>query len=253
MTAVERRKCILELLKGKGIVEVSQLTKQFAVSKVTLRSDLDDLAARGLLVRTHGGAVLPEEQQYVRLISDTINEYPQQKQHIAEKAATLLPPSASVIIDSGSTTVHIADYLKEKHPYLVVTNSLIVMEKLQGVQDMDILLAGGMFRREGMSFMGSYTCSCFDSLHADILFLGASGVSVKDGVTCGNLVEAETKRAMIKRSSIVVLMADSSKIGKTSLAHVCDWPAVDYFVTDSIPDEERGALEEAGVTVLLAG
>jgi len=253
MTAVERKNTILNILKTQEIVEVTQLCKKLDVSKVTIRADLDDLESRGLLVRTHGGAVLPENQKLVRLISNTLNEYPQEKARIANLASTLLKAGETVIIDSGSTTVHIADFIAERHPAMVVTNSLLVMDKLRGDEDFELFIAGGLYRKEGSSAIGSYTCSCFERIHADILFMGASGVSIDEGITCTNLIEADTKRSMIKHSNRVVLLADHSKMGKISTAHVCDWSSIDYLVTDAISNEAKQKLEERGVVVMIAG
>lgn len=251
MTAVERKQHILDLLKKQEIVEVSQLCKVLDVSKVTIRADLDDLESRGMLVRTHGGAILPENQKYVRLITNTMQEYPEEKSRIALLAMTLLSPGETVIIDSGSTTVHIADTIAEHRPSMVVTNSLLVVDKLRGNENFELFIAGGMFRKEGFSVIGNYACACFEQIHADILFMGATGISVEEGVTCTNLIEADTKKAMIKHSRIVALLADHSKIGVISTAHVCDWSSIDYFITDALDASSRATLEAQGVTVMI--
>ncbi len=252
MNATERKRSIMELLKAQESVQVGELTRLFNVSKVTIRADLDDLERHGKLVRTHGGAVVAERQDLVRMISDTLYEFTEQKQLIARIASTLVVEGQNIIIDSGSTTVHLTQYISDMH-LTVATNSLLVIQNLMFSENIDLLIAGGSLRRPSMASIGSCARDCFSQIHTDILFLGATGCSIGRGVSCSNLIEADTKKAMIDSASKVCLMIDSSKFGHDSLARVCDWDSIDVLVTDSLAKEDRTTLEGYGVQVLDGG
>ncbi len=249
MNPAARKKEILAQLETQGSVQVTDLAKALGVSKVTVRSDLDEMGERGLLVRTHGGAITAEHQEGTRFISVTINEYAVQKKAIAALAASLIKDGQSVIIDNGSTTVHIGPYIREL-PITVMTSSLLVMGELMHAEKVDLLMAGGILRRPSMGLMGNHTKEFYRQIHADWCFLGAAGYSVEHGVFCTNLIEADSKQTMIKSASKVCLLVDSSKMERLSLAKVCDWDAIDYLITDTIDDEVRQTLEALDIKIL---
>jgi DeoR family fructose operon transcriptional repressor len=248
---MERKQKILQLLSEKETVNVDELTSLFHVSKVTVRNDLDELDGKGLLVRLHGGAMTAEKKDFVRLISNTMLESTEEKERIAKCASQLIHAGQSIIIDNGSTTVHLAKYLSGKQ-LTVATGSLLMMEQLMHDESVELVVIGGTLRRYSMGAIGSMARSCYAQFHADLLFLGASGYTLKDGVTCTNLVEADTKQAMILSANKVCLLVDSAKMGKLSFATVCDWDDIDYLVTDGIDDATKAALQEKGVEVLVA-
>ena len=249
MNAAERKRNILDILREKESVQVGELTEIFNVSKVTIRTDLDDLEQKGLLVRTHGGAMIAERQELVRLISNTINECADKKKLIAQLASSLIVPGSAIIIDSGSTTVHLTRHI-EQIPLTVMTNSLLVIQNLMAAGNIELVVAGGSLSRQSMSLTGNHARECFRQVHADMLFLGASGFSASSGVFCTNLIEADTKRAMIDSAAKVCLMVDSTKTGKTSLARICDWSSIDMIITDSMSSDDKKRFEEIGVSVL---
>ncbi len=249
MNATERKRRVIELLDERESVQVADLTELFSISKVTARNDLDDLEAKGLLVRTHGGAMAAEKHEFVRLISNTINENRDRKRRICDLAARFITPGQNIIIDSGSTTFHLSRLVAGK-PITVITNSVLVIQELMGASAVELIAAGGVLRRQSMSFMGAYARHSFEQVRADILFLGAAGFGLEQGVTCTNLIEADTKQAMIRSASKVCLLADSSKLGKAALAKVCDWDSIDILVTDSIPRDIGDSLTALGVQVV---
>ena len=251
MNSAERKQAILQLLQEKESIHVDELSQRFKVSRVTIRGDLDNLQQKGLLVRTHGGAMLPEKRDFIRIISDTIHESAKEKESIAKLAASLVNPGQAIIIDSGSTTMHMAKYLADKE-ITVATNSLLVMQQLMNEEHINLVMIGGSLRRYSMSAIGGLARSCLSQIHADWLFLGGSGFSVEKGISCSNLVEADTKQAMIQSSEHVCLVADSSKIGKVSFANVTDWSHIEVLVTDRIDTETRVCLEGYGVKVLVS-
>ena len=248
MNPAARKKEIISLLEQAGSVQVADLARTLKVSKVTIRSDLDEMGQRGLLVRTHG-VLSRQSGRASRFVSVTINEYADEKKAIAKIAASLVKGGQSIIIDNGSTTVHVAPFVSEL-PITVMTSSLLVVQQLMHAEKVDLLMAGGILRRPSMGLMGNYTKEFYRQIHADWCFLGGSGYSATLGVFCTNLIEADSKQTMIKSASKVCLLADSSKMERLSLAKVCDWDAIDYLITDAIEAETRSALEEQGVKVL---
>ena len=251
MNAVKRKMKILDLLKEKESIDVETLTSLFGISKVTVRGDLDDLHKKGLLIRTHGGAMLPENLSLVRVLSNTLKEHENEKYAICKEALSFVSPQMNIIIDSGSTTVHLAK-LVHSIPLSVITNSVLVLTELMNSEQVELFVAGGVLRKASLSLMGDPSSYFFTQIHADVLFLGSSGFSIDKGISCTNIIEAQTKKQMISHASKVVLLADSSKIEKMFIAHVCDWNDIDYFITDALEDEQRQRLEQQGVTVIIA-
>lgn len=249
MNPAARKQEILRILQKQESVQVLELARSLDVSKVTIRNDLDELENKGLLLRTYGGAVLPEKRGTERFIADTMKEYYEQKEQIARLASTLVSPGQNIIIDNGSTTVHLAKYLRDM-AVTVTTSSLLVIEELMHAEKVDLIVSGGVLRRQSMGLMGNLSKDVYRQVHADWLFLGASGYSAAQGVFCTNLIEAETKQAMIQSATKVCLLVDSSKMERLSLARVCDWNAVDYVITDTISAEVEQSITEAGVKVL---
>ncbi|MDY0287253.1 MAG: DeoR/GlpR family DNA-binding transcription regulator [Sphaerochaeta sp.] len=249
MHATERKRIIMDLMEKNDSVDVISLSKHLDVSKVTIRKDLDELARKGLALRTHGGALLAEKNKLVRLVSHTIAENTAEKKAICREALQYVPDGKSIIIDSGSTTVHLASLIADKQ-LTVITNSVLVINELAEADSVELIIAGGLLRRPSLAAMGSPTRSYFSLIHADVLFLGASGFSLESGISCTNLIEAETKQAMIKSASRVCLLADSSKFGNVSLAKVCDWSSIDVLITNSLPPQACKALVSQGVTVV---
>jgi len=230
-------------------VSINSLANALDVTKVTVRADLDSLEQRGLLLRTHGGAVVPEHYHLARQVSSTLQERRQEKEAIAKLAATLVEDGNTLILDAGSTTAIAARYLIDRR-LTVVTNSLLVLQELSSSETVELLVAGGALRKPDLALIGGLSQNFFERLHPDLVFLGANGFCVEKGVTCANLIEAETKRFMIKSANRVCLLADSSKSGKATLAHVCDWEAIDVLVTDKLSPEHREALSGLGVEVM---
>ncbi len=250
MNIRERQSQILSVLNDKEFVTVEELSEMLDVTKVTIRSDLSTLEEKGMLVRVHGGATITERKSLARIVSNTLNEYRDEKMRIAKRAAALVHPDQTIIIDSGSTTVHMVRYLSGKRITLV-TGSLIAIDEAAGDESLEVVVFGGMLRRASMGVIGGFARHNLEQIHADFYFMGASGYT-KDQIFCSNLVEAETKQAMMRSADRVCFLADSSKFGKKAFANVSSWDCIDYFITDAISDELRNELESKGVSVIIA-
>ena len=239
MNSVERRSEILKNLKKNEIVEVSYLAKKLGVSNVTIRSDLDFLVAKGMIVRTYGGAVIADKPGILRFVSNLLNEYTTEKERIARAASEMIHGGMQIIIDTGSTTVRLMDYIKDM-AITIVTNSLLVAAKVEPSSSIELILAGGTLSKYCMGFLGEITKYDIQRINADILFLGTAGYSVNDNIlTCESLEEAEIKRTMIMHADKICLMADSSKAEKKAFAKVCPLDKINSIITDQMTENTK--------------
>jgi len=251
MDLSKRRQQIVEVLTEHGYITVEELSQRLGVSAVTIRTDLASLEESGALIRTHGGAMRTEKKSTTRFLSTTMSEYEAQKRSIARKASRFLSNGSTIIVDSGSTTIHLMDYVSDKD-LTVVTNSIPAVDRIKDDESVEVYLIGGSLKRSYMGTIGPLANTAMSLLNADVYFMGAANFD-NDGITSTNLMEVELKKAMIKAADKVVFMADSSKCGRKAFASLCSWDDIDVFVTDSIDEELRGKLEQKGIEVLIAG
>ena len=244
----ERRDEILKILGDREYVTVEEFSRLLSVSAVTIRTDLTSLEESGLLMRTHGGAMKSSMKGEARLISNTMIENEMEKKAIAEKAASLIKPGNTIIIDSGSTTIHLIEHLKGKN-ITVVTNNLLVLEKLKSEDDIKIIALGGSLRRESMGTVGPLAEMAIKALNVDIYFMGAAAYN-RSSITSSDISESSLKRDMMDAADKVVFLADSSKFGKRAFSNICSWPEVDTFISDKMDGEFKKELEEMGVEVI---
>lgn len=252
MLIEERRQYILALAQKHGRVLVDELSQALGVSTITIRKDLDQLQSRGTLQRTHGGAILP--------ISGTMADPPLQekesrssseKKRIAEAAFKMVREGQCILLDSGTTTTALAKELKALSSLTVVTNAVNIAAELSGT-DFEVLLTGGSLRKNSFSLVGPLAEEMLHEINADILFLGVDGFDVESGLTTPNLMESRVNRAMVKSSSKVVAVCDSTKFGRRSLCKIADASAVHHVITDDkLPLPMAEALRALGIQVTL--
>ena len=246
----ERQDNIIKFLGETNYLTVEQLAQSLGVSKVTIRTDLTVLEQKGLVKRTHGGAMIPEKSGCARLVSKTITEYETEKKAIAKRASLLIEDGQTVILDSGSTTSHLALFLAGRKITLV-TNSLLVADAVRYDEDTEVILMGGSLRRNTMGLIGPLTTYGFSQIHANILFMGATGFT-DTGIYGNNMIEAEVKREMLKAADKVCLVVDSSKTGKTAFSAICSWNDIDVLITDRIDSNLKDVISSHGVEVITA-
>jgi DeoR family transcriptional regulator of aga operon len=248
----ERRREVLGILQRDGRVLVKDLARHFRTSQITIRKDLEFLDGQGVIQRTHGGA-LP--LQSGTLFDPTLREkeklHRKQKMQIAQAAARLVEEGQSVVLDSGTTTTAIARELKEKAKLTVITNAINIAAELAGTH-IDLILTGGMLRKNSFSLVGPLAERVLCQLSADILFLGVDGFDTKAGLFTPNLLESEVNRAMVEISRRTIAVCDSSKFGRRSLCNIMQLNMVHEVITDKlIPRSDLQALRDAGVKVTL--
>jgi len=193
----ERRRAILEVVNREGRVLVLDLANRFQTSQVTIRKDLEELHAHGLIHRTHGGALPAREGA---LEDPTLREkeklHRKEKLQIAEAAARMVQEGQVVILDSGTTTTAIARALRNFHNLTIVTNAVNIAADLSGTA-VEVILTGGTLRKNSFSLVGPIAEETLHRLNADILFLGVDGFDVYYGLSTPNLPEAKVNRVMV--------------------------------------------------------
>ncbi len=248
-----RRAGILAWLQEEGSARVRTLAEAFDVSEVTVRQDLEKLEADGYIVREHGGAFLKSVTQQVRAMALQHAENMDAKRAIGRAAAALVGDGETIILDSGSTTTEVAAQLPGRRDMTVITNALNIALMLGAEPGFDVHMSGGHFKAPTLSLSGDRSADYFRGLFAQTLFLATAAVDLRAGLTYPALSDIPVKRAMIEAAERVVLVADSSKIGRRSFTALGGIDLVDVLVTDAgIAAADRIAIEQAGVEVLVA-
>lgn len=251
-TTVGRRGLILKLLDEKGQVNVHDLSQQFNVSEVTIRNDLTQLEHKNLLIRARGGAIKTDKVTLDMKLSEKKVKNAKEKEIIGKKAAKLIEEGDTIVLDSGTTTREVSNHLSRFKNLTVITNALNIAGPLAELDQINIIMPGGVMRKKSLSLVGSIAHSNFNNFFCDKLFLGADGIDVNLGFSTPHLEEAALNRTMIKMAKKVILVVDSSKF-KRSLAVIAQISDIDILVTDSgIPDEDREKLMTAGVEIIIA-
>lgn len=240
MLIVERQQRILDTLRSQKTAQLDELARRLDVSTSTVRRDLEQLEARGLAKRTHGGAVLQDEppmdpsQSNVALAA-RMNEHVQQKQRIGSVAAAMVQPQMTVLLDGGSTVVYTAQQIVAR-PIQVVTNSLAVAGIFADDDQVELLVIGGnLYPRTGV-LVGSIATGCLADLHADVLLFSLAGIFGNEAFN-QNLMMAQVEQAMLRQAVVSMMLMDSSKFGRKSLARVCGLEEVDHIITDAGVDQ----------------
>jgi DeoR family transcriptional regulator, aga operon transcriptional repressor len=251
---VSRRKKILERIKESGEVLVSRLSKEFDVSEVTIRNDLEHLEKRNLLVRARGGAIHTENHVGIdQRITEKNKIHATEKAAIGKLASTLINDGDTIIIDSGTTTAEIVKHLYRVRHLNVVTNALNIANLLMLHPSINVIIPGGYLRQNAMSLVGPLAEKNLRNFFVDKVFLSTDGFDTRQGIFTPNIDEAHLNGIMIEIAKEVILVTDSSKFKRKSLAFICGLDKIKKVVTDSaIAADDRKRLEDAGIEVLVA-
>jgi len=242
-----RHELILRAVRSEGSATISGLADSLGVSIATVRRDLVMLDEEGLLKRVYGGAASVEDKD--EPFADVAAVRADEKDAIARRCAELIKDGETVLLDIGTTAHRVARQLRGR-TLTVITSSLAVVEELQEEETVQLVLLGGVLRRDYRSLIGFLTEDNLRQVHADRLFLGTSGVRPDGQVMDTTVVEVPVKRAMIAASDHVVLVADVGKFPGTGMSRVCGPQELDTVVTNATADDRtKTALREAGVTV----
>jgi DeoR family fructose operon transcriptional repressor len=249
--AAGRMEKMRRILKDRHIVRVDELTIELGVSAATVRRDLRQMEERGDLRRVHGGAVAPERRLEEQLFDDKTALAAAEKQRIAEAAARMIRPKDSIFLDGGSSVLALAALLHDRTDLTVVTNSLRVAAELAGGGP-SLIVIGGELRRLSQTFVGPLTRFTIDPIHVDRAFMGTIGIAPAEGLTTTDPREAYTKNLVMQHAQEVILLADSSKIGKVSFARFGAPGDIGTLITDRGLAEPLGReLRKQGIKIVL--
>src|SRR3954451_19218426 len=247
MLRVPRTEEMLHAVRG-GPAHVSAAASQLGGSEMTVRRDLQALERDGKLTRVHGGAVLSAEPAFAEVVVERLGA----KDRIGAAAAALVEDGQTIMLDIGTTTLQLARHLRGRE-VTVITSNLAAYEELLPETSVELVLLGGIVRRNYRSLVGVLAEDALRQLRADVAFLGASGVEDDLAVVDTTMVEVPIKRAMMAAAARTVLLADSAKFGMRGVVRVCGPEELDVLITDTeAPASARRALGEAGVEVITA-
>jgi DeoR family transcriptional regulator, aga operon transcriptional repressor len=252
---------LLELLATEGQVQVEHAAEVLGVSTATIRRDFDELASQQMLARIRGGAVA-QGVTYDLPLRYKSERYPSEKQRIGAMAAGLVQPGQVVGLNGGTTTTEVARALAVRTDLstaagtpacTVVTNALNIATELAVRQHIKIVVSGGVARPQSYELTGPLATGVLERVSIDITFLGVDAIDPVAGAMAQNEGEASINHLLGSQAAQIVVVADSSKIGRRAFALICAAADIDILVTDSgLPDDAAVRFADAGVRVMTA-
>ena len=249
----ERRRRIMELVESQERVTVEELVTRFGVSAVTIRGDLDALALAGLLIRSHGGALMRTESADDVPIAVKETLHHAEKVRIGQAAAQMIRDGETIMLDSGTTTAEIARQIRllKLQSLNVITNALNIAMEVSTIPFARLIMIGGILRQMSYSLSGPHAEQTLRHLHADRLFLGVDGLDPDIGLMTPDVLEAQLNAVMIQVSREVVVVADSSKFARRSLSLIARLESVHRIITDDrIDADTAAAIRSRGIELL---
>ncbi|MEU4581955.1 DeoR/GlpR family DNA-binding transcription regulator [Kitasatospora aureofaciens] len=249
MLKADRAARIVSHIAEAGSADVRTLSELLGVSDATVRRDLQELQDQGLLQRTRGGAVTGAINLEIPL-RHRGDQQQEEKRRIARAAAELVPDGAVVGLTGGTTTTELARVLGERGKVTVVTNAVNIAAELIVRPEVRLVVVGGLARSASYELVGPAAERMLDQYHLDLAFIGVDGLTVQQGCTTHDEMEAQTDRAFLRSSAHAVVLADRTKVGRVTFATICPLADVHDLVTDSgLPDAQEHAIAECGVRV----
>jgi len=252
---VNRRMKIMQKLSVNDQVFVYELSKEFGVSEVTIRNDLEQLESKNLLIRARGGAMSVNQG-----VSKDLQLGEKHKLHMPDKirigkaAAKLIKDSDTVIIDSGTTTLEVVKNLTPAlNNVTIISNALNIANQLVSSPNINLIIPGGVLRKNSLSLIGPLAEKSFKNFYVDKVFLGVDGFNTMHGISTPNIEEASLNQIMIDVAREVIVVADSSKFLRKSLAFICKLDRIDTVITDSgISEDDKKRLLDSGIKIIIA-
>jgi len=256
LSAAERRSQIGQMVLEKGKVLVADLVGQFRVTETSIRRDLTLLEEGGRLKRVHGGAIPIPGSSRTDSFAEKKELHIKAKERIGKVAAELIKPKEIVLLDSGTTTLqvvrHVPSVLRNSNMITLVTNSQPIAQEVLTWPSPNLTILGGLYLPDYQATVGPQTLAQLEELTADKVFLGADGVTLGSGATTANILMAEVDRKMAEHSRQVILVTDSSKIGRVGFVPIRAMKSIHILITDSnAPSDIVESIRELGVQVLL--
>jgi DeoR family deoxyribose operon repressor len=243
---------IIRILQAESAASTRELSEKLKVTEMTIRRDLGLLAEKNQVRTIHGGAIFTGNEQknegevYRFSYEETRNKV--EKTRIGMKAASLIGPGDTIILDGGSTVEYVARSLPQENELIVLCYALNLLNILCRNPKWKKIVSGGYFNDDSLMFESPKGVELIQSMRASKAFIGATGVDLNLGLTCKNMAEVQSKNAAISSASCRILVIDSTKFGQVHIAHFADFEDFDVVITDSgIPDAYVSAIRDKGV------
>ena len=256
LSAAERRSQIAQMVLENGKVFVSHLADQFQITETSIRRDLSILENNGRLKRVHGGAIPIPGSSRTDSFAEKMNLHNKAKERIGKVAANLIKPKDILLFDSGTTTLqvirNIPSSLRDSNLVTLVTNSQPIAQEVLTWPSPNLTILGGLYLADYQATVGPQTLAQLQEMRASKVFLGADGLTLESGATTANVLMAEVDRMMVEHSQQVILVTDSSKLGRIGFVPVKPVTAFHVIITDTnAPPDMVQAFRDLGVEVLL--
>ena len=238
---LERFDFILKQLDSEGKIIVANIADALQVAPETIRRDFDELEQQHLLSRVHGGAIKYTNVRNEPVFLRKLQMHKDAKRQIARIAAKRICDGDTIAVDTGTTTVHIADFLLAVEDITVVTNSINLIQKMSSMEGINVISTGGILRKNTMALVGPTAEESLEKIHVDKAFIATNGLDLKYGLSTPSLTEASIKEKMMAIADQVFILADHSKIGMVSFAHFGNLPDIDAVVTGNTLTEAQKA------------
>ncbi|MGI6335961.1 MAG: DeoR/GlpR family DNA-binding transcription regulator [Eubacteriales bacterium] len=253
MFAIERQSEIMALLGVKKSLSVPDIAARFEVTEETIRRDLKLLERQGLLVRTHGGALLPDDSlvETPLRIREGINT--QGKDRIGITAAKLVRPGETVMLDASTSALYVARHIKNKPGLTVITNAERIISEFADNPDITVISTGGVLRHKNRSYIGRAAENVIGSYFADHLFFSCKGFDPAIGLSDSSEEESELRRVMLRRARSRIFLCDHTKCSRVGFTTTATLDDIDKLITDGpFPDGWADAIRSAGVDLIFA-
>lgn len=248
----ERRNLVAALVSSRRLVSVAELSAKCGVSQATIRTDLDELESRGVLVRTHGGAVAVTPNISELSFATREQMQVQEKNRIGQVAARMIRDGDAIALDASTTALAIAKQIKDRSELTVITNGIRVALELFAAPGVTVVMPGGFLRREAISLVGELGQEVLTRFNVQKGFFGARGITLEEGLTDINNDEVHSKAAIVRAAKEVIATVDHTKWGRVAFASFASIDQVDKVITDDkAPPDLVAALRQRGVEVVL--
>ena len=234
-----------------GTVSLDTLSEHFEVSTNTVRRDLNELTARGHVIKVYGGVSARDDTGPLPMVVRAATNS-SSKQQIGRLASGLVNDNDTIFLDSGSTVLCMLPHLAKKDGITIVTHSLSAMYEASKYPTLQVIALGGLYNQTTSSYVGISTLEALSRISTDAVFIAATGVSLERGLTNTTYFEAEIKRKVVQCSSKIILLADSSKFGKSSTISFFPFDQLYAVVTEQKPPKEyMNAIKKANIQLLV--
>lgn len=240
----------MSLLNEKKSILVQEAAEVFEVTEETIRRDLKVLESQGLLVRTHGGALLSDDSKTEASIEIRQGINIEGKDAIGREAAGLVNNGDTIILDASTSSLFVARHIKDKKGLTVITNAEKVVLELSQCKDITVICTGGTLRHKSLSYVGRSAENTLNNYYADKVFLSCKGFSIDKGFTDSNEQESDMRKLMMKCSKKVIFLCDHTKFDRVGYVITARLEDIHLFITDSsLPEEWMSKFDEAKIAV----